>query len=98
MLFGLAVDDTVHLLWSQTPNASVNRALRYNALRSGAALTATTLMLCLSVITLALSDLQANQEIALLLSAGMALALAMDLTLLPATVSLMRHRSPQSEQ
>ncbi|MEL0584387.1 MAG: MMPL family transporter [Candidatus Thiodiazotropha sp. (ex. Lucinoma kazani)] len=98
MLFGLAVDDTIHLLWSQTPNASVNRTLRYNALRSGAALTATTLMLFLSVLTLALSGLQANREIALLLSAGMALALAMDLTLLPASVSLMRHRSPQSKQ
>ncbi|MEW8027221.1 MAG: MMPL family transporter [Candidatus Thiodiazotropha sp.] len=98
MLFGLSVDDTVHLLWHRKSWVSLNRILRHNALRSGTALTTTTLMLCLCVSTLALSSLQANLEIALLLTVGMALALLMDLTLLPALINLMRRKSPQSLQ
>ncbi|MEW8508525.1 MAG: MMPL family transporter [Candidatus Thiodiazotropha sp.] len=95
ILFGLAVDDTVHLLWHRNSHGSLRRILRHNALRSGAALTATTLMLCFSVATLILSSLHANQEIALLLAVGMALALLIDLTLLPAVVSLWRRKSPR---
>ncbi|MEW8001924.1 MAG: MMPL family transporter [Candidatus Thiodiazotropha sp.] len=95
ILFGLAVDDTIHLLWHRRRRASLRHILRHNALRSGAALTATTLMLCLSVASLSLSSLIANQEIALLLAIGMALALLLDLTLLPAVVSLLRRKSPR---
>ncbi|MCG7950320.1 MAG: hypothetical protein N0E56_03760 [Candidatus Thiodiazotropha endolucinida] len=93
MLFGLAVDDSIHLLWHRQSPASLNLILRRNALRSGAALTTTTVMLCLSVATLSLSSLQANQEIALLLAFGM--ALLMDLTLLPAAINLLRRKSPR---
>ncbi|MBT2971404.1 MAG: MMPL family transporter [Candidatus Thiodiazotropha sp. (ex Ctena orbiculata)] len=95
ILFGLAVDDTIHLLWHRKTRASLSHILRHNALRSGAALTATTLMLCFSVASLSLSSLHANQEIALLLAVGMALALLMDLTLLPAAVSLLKRKSPR---
>lgn len=95
MLFGLAVDDTIHLLWHRKPRASPHLVLRRNALRSGAALTSTTLMLCLCISTLLLSSLHANQEIAILLALGMSLALLLDLTLLPATISLLRRRSPR---
>ncbi|MES9827706.1 MAG: MMPL family transporter [Candidatus Thiodiazotropha sp.] len=95
MLFGLAIDDSIHLLWHRKSPASLNLILRRNALRSGAALTTTTVMLCLSIATLSLSSLQANQEIALLLAFGMALALLMDLTLLPAAINLLRRKSPR---
>ncbi|MCG7898097.1 MAG: MMPL family transporter [Candidatus Thiodiazotropha weberae] len=98
MLFGLAADDTIHLLWHRKRTGSLRRLLRYNAIKSGTALTSTTLMLCLCVATLGLSSLQANQHIAILLSVGMALALLLDLTLLPALVSLMRRKSPQQLQ
>lgn len=98
MLFGLAVDDTIHLLWHRKRPTSFRRLLRYNAIKSGTALTSTTLMLCLCVATLSLSSLQANQDVAILLSVGMALALLLDLTLLPALLSLMRRKSPQQQQ
>ncbi|MEW8497862.1 MAG: hypothetical protein AB2699_05085, partial [Candidatus Thiodiazotropha taylori] len=98
MLFGLAVDDTIHLLWHRKRPTSFRRLLRYNAIKSGTALTSTTLMLCLCVATLGLSSLQANQHIAILLSFGMALALLLDLTLLPALLSLMRRKSPRQQR
>lgn len=95
MLFGLAVDDAIHLLWHWKSQASPHLVLRHNALRSGAALTTTTLMLCLCVSTLWLSSLHANQEIAMLLALGMSLALLLDLTLLPAAINLLTRRSPR---
>ncbi len=95
MLFGLAVDDSVHLLWIRRPGEHLQKSLRRNALTTGAALTTTTLLLCLCVALLGLSGLQANRDIALLLPAGMAIALAADLSLLPAIVSLMRRRPPR---
>lgn len=98
VLFGLAVDDSVHLLWQHRRGASLTMTLRRNALIAGPALTTTTLMLMLCVALMGFSGLQANRDIALLLPAGMAIALAADLSLLPAVVSLMRRRSPRSRR
>jgi predicted RND superfamily exporter protein len=88
VLLGLAVDDTVHLLWP----LRVGRRFDRGALRSGPALLATTAVLACSVGTLMLSGLQINRELGLLLPAGLVLALACDLSLLPALLTLWRRR------
>ncbi|MHC4164524.1 MAG: RND transporter family protein [Planctomycetota bacterium] len=88
VLLGLAVDDTVHLLWPLRGGRRLDRG----ALRSGPALLATTAVLACSVGTLMLSGLQINRELGLLLPAGLLLALACDLSLLPALLTMPRPR------
>jgi predicted RND superfamily exporter protein len=88
VLLGLAVDDTVHLLWPLRRG----RRLALGALRAGPALLATTAVLACSVGTLMLSGLQVNRELGLLLPAGLLLALVCDLSLLPALLTVSRRR------
>jgi len=88
VLLGLAVDDTVHLLWPLRGGRPLGRG----ALRSGPALLATTVVLACSVGTLMLSGLQINRELGLLLPAGLLVALAGDLSLLPALLTVWRRR------
>ncbi|MHC5050668.1 MAG: RND transporter family protein [Planctomycetota bacterium] len=88
VLLGLAVDDTVHLLWPLRRG----RRLELGALRAGPALLATTAVLACSVGTLMLSGLQTNFELGLLLPAGLLLALACDVSLLPALLTVSRPR------
>jgi len=88
VLLGLAVDDTVHLLWPLRGGRRFDRG----ALRAGPALLATTAVLACSVGTLMLSGLQINRELGLLLPAGLLAALACDLSLLPALLTVWRRR------
>jgi len=94
LLFGLAVDDTIHLLWPLRGAAKPNqRLLRKGARRAGPALLATTLVLAGCLATMILSGLQLNRELGLLLPAGLALALLCDLTLVPALLTSSKRRS-----
>jgi hypothetical protein len=93
VLLGLAVDDTVHLLW---PARSEGRGATRGARRAGPALLATTAVLAACIATMMLSGLQVNREIGLLLPAGLVLALACDLSLVPALLRANPERSARS--
>ncbi|MHC4670068.1 MAG: MMPL family transporter, partial [Planctomycetota bacterium] len=94
VLLGLAVDDTVHLLWPlRGRRPSGRRLIARGALRAGPALLATTVVLAGCVGTMTLSGLQVNRELGLLLPAGLLLALACDLSLVPALLTSSRRRS-----
>jgi hypothetical protein len=90
VLLGLAVDDTLHLLW---PLRAGRRRLVRGALRAGPPALATTAVLAGSVATLAFSGLAPNRELGLLLAAGLVLALACDLSLVPALATSSGRRS-----
>jgi hypothetical protein len=85
VLFGLAVDDTIHLLWPlRGRRAARPSSLARGAFRAGPPVLATTAVLCGSVLALALSDLVPNRQLGLLLAAGLAFAVLCDLSLVPA--------------
>jgi len=87
VLLGLAVDDTIHLLWPLRGGGNPRRlSLVRGALRAGPPVLATTAVLACCVATLALSDLEPNRELGLLLSLGLVFAIACDLSLVPALV------------
>lgn len=91
VLFGLAVDDAIHLLW---PDNSHQRGelIAANAKRSATALISTTLIIALSLASLLPSPLEANRQLAILLPAGLLTALLTALTLLPALLSFSQRR------
>jgi len=94
ILFALAVDDTLHLLWAARGRAVPARAhVERGALRAGPAVLATTAVLAACVGTLLPSGLQANRDLALLLPAGLLLALLCDLAFVPAWLRGPRRRS-----
>jgi len=94
ILLGLAVDDTVHLLWPLRGRARRGRRILAKGIfRAGPALLATTVILAGCVGTMTLSGLQLNRELGLLLPAGLFLALLCDLSLVPALLTFSRRRS-----
>lgn len=93
VVLGLAIDDTVHLLWplrrtSNPPATGFARAVR----SSGTAVVATGLLLAACLAALGRSGFQVNRELGLLLPAGLLLALLAELTLLPALLTSWRRR------
>jgi predicted RND superfamily exporter protein len=85
VLLGLAVDDTVHLLWpARRGGRGASRGVSRGAARAGPALLATTAVLAACIASMTLSGLRVNRELGLLLPAGLLLALACDLSLVPA--------------
>ena len=85
LLIGLAVDDSIHLLWAARGGRALRAwHLRLGARRAGAALLLTSLLLSLSLAVMLLSGLQAIRELGWLIPSGLLLALLCDLTLLPA--------------
>jgi uncharacterized membrane protein YdfJ with MMPL/SSD domain len=81
VLFGIALDDSVHLLWR-------NRKRERRAALP--ACLATTTLVASSVATLAWSSFLTNRAFGSLLAIGLLLALAADLTLLPALLKRSR--------
>lgn len=96
VVFGIAVDDTIHFLAAlghhsdESPRAQVGAALR----GTGSALVATTAILVGGLGTLALSDVLANRLFGALSALALLGALLADLLFLPA---LLLWRSPESE-
>jgi predicted RND superfamily exporter protein len=94
LVLGLAIDDTVHLLW---PLRGRRRELGASFQRSmktyGVAVIATSVLLASSLAGLTLSGFGVNHELGLLLPAGLLLALAAELTLVPAALSIGRARA-----
>jgi predicted RND superfamily exporter protein len=89
LVLGLAADDTVHLLWkardcSLPTSTALSRAHR----RHGSAAIGTSLLISASLMTLSVSGLTASRQLGLLLPAGILLALAAELTLVPALLRL----------
>lgn len=87
VLLGLAVDDSLHLLWR------AHGTVRHASLT---AILATTALVAGSVATLAASSFTAGRVFGPLLALGLVLALALDLSLLPALVRGSRRRAPRS--
>ncbi|MCB1773068.1 MAG: MMPL family transporter [Gammaproteobacteria bacterium] len=95
VLFGLAVDDAVHLLWRGNRRLDRVGQIETNVRRSATSLVTTTLIIAFSLATLAFSDLLANRQLGLLLPAAVVVALLIDLTLLPAMIRFLERRSPR---
>jgi predicted RND superfamily exporter protein len=93
VVLGLAIDDTIHLLWplrrtSLPPATGFTGAIRHG----GTAVVATGLLLAACLAALARSQFQVNRELGFLLPAGLLLALLAELTLLPALLTSSRRR------
>jgi predicted RND superfamily exporter protein len=88
VLLSLAVDDTIHLLWPlrswETDGTEV--ALDRAVIAAGPAILATTLILAVCLGGLGLSGLQVNRQLGFLFAVGIVVALACDLTLVPALI------------
>ena len=91
IILGIAMDDTLHLIYhfvrpssavSTEPNERLNAAIRYSA----PALLTSTLSLVAGFAIIALSSTPAVSEFGLLCLAAIAIALAADLTFLPALI------------
>ena len=96
VLLGLMNDDTIHIIWSSRKSRQFDKLhFRRNALKAGAALLATTLVLSCAVATLTLSGIQTNQYLGVLIPLGLLLAYLCNLSLIPALNSLL-HKSAQS--
>lgn len=85
IVLGLAVDDTVHLLWplrtvAREPAARFASSVRH----CGAAVIATCVMLAACLASLSRSGFQLNRELGVLLPVGLLFALFAELTLVPA--------------
>jgi len=85
-VLGIAVDDSIHLLWSGENRRATGR------LRALPAVLASTALVSLSALSLSWTSLQANRDFGLLMACGMIAALAIDLTLLPALATWLRRR------
>jgi len=95
VVLGLAIDDTIHLLWPlRRSNVSSSAATGFaRAVRSsGTAVVATGLLLAACLAALGRSGFQVNRELGVLLPAGLLLALLAELTLLPALLTSWRRR------
>ena len=97
--FGIAVDDTIHLLGKlrieRAKGHALPEAMERAYLSAGRAVIVTSLMLCCGFITLIASDFASVHYMGLLVSITLFVALLADLLLLPVLVrSLMRDRGP----
>ena len=93
IVLGLAADDTIHLLWpmrhTTAPIAtSLSRAYR----RFGSAALATSVLVAASLAAVGYSDFRASRALGWLLPTGILVALAAELTLVPALLALRRRR------
>ncbi len=90
--FGIAIDDTVHLLlrYRQAVNsgASHNEALRQALEKAGGVMTMTTVLLCAGIAVTAFSVFQPVRLFGATLSLSLVAALLTDLLLLPALLTL----------
>jgi predicted RND superfamily exporter protein len=96
---GLAADDTVHLLWparrAELPFAT---ALSLAYRRFGSAAVATSVLVAACLASLAVSDFGASRALGWLFPTGILLALAAELTLVPALLALGRRRALTSSR
>jgi uncharacterized protein len=94
--FGIVVDDSIHLLSKLNLELKKGHsyfiALRRSFLSGGKAITLTTLILAGGFFTLIFSSFSGVHYIGLLIFITLCIALIMDLTLLPALISLLRYR------
>ncbi|MDF1663747.1 MAG: MMPL family transporter, partial [Planctomycetota bacterium] len=101
IVFGIAVDDTVHFVSSlyykgdHGPEA-INETLR----GTGTAMVLTSLVLCLGFSVLAASHFKANRDFGLLVALTMILALVADLVMLPALLHVLHRwkRAPELKE
>ena len=95
--FGIAVDDTIHMLskfrleLNKYPNTPL-RAIRSTVLSTGKAVIVTTCMLCTGFLTLIFSDFMSTHYIGLLISITLGLAVLADVVLLPSLLWLAYRR------
>ncbi|MBK9148728.1 MAG: MMPL family transporter [Flavobacteriales bacterium] len=96
--FGIAVDDTIHVLGKLRiellKGRSVPLALKRSVLSSGKAVLITSIMLCSGFVSLVFSSFASVHYMGLLVSCTLAFALAADLLLLPPLVLWLIRRRP----
>jgi uncharacterized protein len=94
LAFGIAVDDTIHMLSKLKielkKGSSVIVALRRSYLSTGKAIIVTSLILCGGFLTLILSDFTSVYTMGLLISITLFIAVILDLTLLPVLILMAR--------
>ena len=99
--FGIAVDDTIHLLgkfkFELMKGKSVRDALKHSFVVTGKAMILTTLVLCSGFLLLLFSTFMGTFNMGLLLSMTLFIALILDLTLLPLLIYTF-YRSPKQPQ
>ncbi len=92
---GIAVDDTIHIFHGfsarQAAGASPAWALVRTLRRSGRAVTATTLILCIQFLMFTTSQFQPTAKFGLLTAVGLVAAFVYDLLVLPALLMLTRN-------
>jgi predicted RND superfamily exporter protein len=89
IVLGLAIDDTVHLLWPlrKAPSRELGAALHRSIRAYGSAVAATATLLAVSLAGLSLSGFGVNRELGTLLPIGLMMGLGAELTLVPAAVA-----------
>ncbi|HRH37232.1 MAG TPA: MMPL family transporter [Flavobacteriales bacterium] len=94
--FGIAEDDTIHMLASLRQNMREGRspayALKRTYLRTGKAVTVTSLMLLSGFVALIASDFASIRYMGLLITCTLAFAFVAELLLLPALVMLLMRK------
>ncbi|MEJ6686834.1 MAG: MMPL family transporter [Crocinitomicaceae bacterium] len=99
--FGIAVDDTIHLLgkfkFELMKGKSINDALRHSFIVTGKAMILTTLVLCSGFLLLLFSTFMGTFNMGLLLGITLFVALILDLTLLPLLI-LTFYKEPSQAQ
>ena len=96
VIFGIAVDDTIHVLSKMKVemNKGVGRirAVRTSMISTGKALVLTSIILALGFFVLVFSDFSSSFYFGTLVSAGLFFALIVDLTILPLLLLFVRKR------
>lgn len=96
VIFGIAVDDTIHVLSKMKVemNKGVGRilAVRRSMISTGKALVLTSIILALGFFVLVFSDFSSSFYFGTLVSAGLFFALIVDLTILPLLLIYVRKR------
>jgi predicted RND superfamily exporter protein len=99
--FGIAVDDTIHLLgkfkFELMKGKSVPEALKHSFIVTGKAMVLTTLILCSGFLLLLFSTFMGTFNMGLLLGITLFVALILDLTLLPLLI-LKFYKEPSQAQ
>ncbi|MEB2313970.1 MAG: MMPL family transporter, partial [Polyangiaceae bacterium] len=90
VIFGLTVDDTIHLLWEARGASGRRLYMRFSTAtrRSAGAVLATTALLSGCLAAFARSGFQVNRELGALLPLGLGAGLLAEFTLLPALLAL----------
>src|SRR5690606_3726431 len=96
--FGIAVDDTIHMLarlrQEVQAGAPLREAIRRTILGTGKAVVLTSVILFGGFVVLATSAFQSTMYMGLLISATVVLALVADLLLLPALLHVLKPEIP----